>query len=140
MNYGLRISKEGVDVKTGADKDMVFTSKYPVFKGSLSDTGSIVATLDGGDATVTIAHGLGYAPIAKAYAQEDGFGYYGEIPLSDYITVTVDDSYSVEWKVESDNTNVYLKFNYETILGDPGFTTVTINYAYSINVDQANLQ
>lgn len=140
MNYGIRISKQGVDVKTGADKDMVFTSKYPVLKGSISGEGSIVVTVDAGYAVVTIPHGLGYAPVPKAYAHEEGFDYYGEMPVSDYIEVTEYDSYSINWDIESDNTNVYLKFKYETIFGDIGFTTMRIYYAYSINIDKANLQ
>ena len=29
-DYGIRISADGIDVKTGSDKDMVLTSKYPL--------------------------------------------------------------------------------------------------------------
>ena len=138
-DYGFRISKNGVDVKTGDDKDMVMTSKYPVLKGSLNGSGSVTVNVNGGPATVTIAHNLGYAPIPKAYAQESGFGYYVEMPVYDYITVTEFDQYQFSWIIESDSTNVYLKFEYEELLGDPLPATVGINYTYSINVDKGNL-
>lgn len=40
MDYGFRISNESIDVKTGADKDMVVTSKYPVLKGAVAGGGT----------------------------------------------------------------------------------------------------
>lgn len=75
-DYGFRISKEGTDVKTGDDKDMVVTSKYSLLKGSLSGTSSGTAT-NGTTTTFTVVtHNLGYIPIFQVsikYASESSY-------------------------------------------------------------------
>jgi len=69
MDLGFRLSRDGIDVKTGADKDMVITSKYSTLKGSLSGSGSIsvpqtinlntiTAINTGTDFFTCVAHGL----------------------------------------------------------------------------------
>lgn len=67
MDYGFRISKDGQDVKTCADKDCVLTSKYPTLKGSISGSGTIAARIGGTmfasvdyttDTITVTAHGL----------------------------------------------------------------------------------
>jgi len=69
MDYGFKISRDGVDVKTGADVDMVITSKYSTLKGSLSGSGSISVPQTTKNGTITaintgtefftsVAHGL----------------------------------------------------------------------------------
>ena len=69
-SLGIRISQEGVDVKTGLDKQMVLTSKYSIFKGSIQGSGTVSVPRDGTPTTVTIPHGLGYAPMAQAFIKE----------------------------------------------------------------------
>ena len=65
-NYGFRISKNGIDVKSGQDVDMVVTSKYPNLKGALSGTVVIAKTADDQTKTV-VTHNFGYIPIAQVY-------------------------------------------------------------------------
>lgn len=52
-DYGIKISPNGVDVKTAADKDLVYTTKYNAMKIFKHGSGS------GG---ASIAHGAGYIP------------------------------------------------------------------------------
>jgi len=79
-NYGMRISKEGVDVKTGADKDMVVTSKYANLKGAITGSASGVA-VDGTTTTITInTHNLGYIPIFQTNINYNSEGFYRLIP------------------------------------------------------------
>jgi hypothetical protein len=68
-SFGMKISPDGVEVKTGADKDMVLSSKYPLLKGSLSGSGTLsvpqsgkigdITSINTGTDTLTcVAHGL----------------------------------------------------------------------------------
>ena len=114
-DYGFRVSADGVDVKTGADKDMVVTSKYSMLKGSLSlsGTGTISVPRDAADHMVTIAHNLGYIPIVQAMFSDVNLDYWNTsnyilFPLSDF-----DGSTIFNVKVKADSTNVYLIFSIE---------------------------
>lgn len=53
-DYGFKISQDGFDVKTCADKDLVMSSKFDLLKTSA--TGLKVTP-------GTVAHGLAYTPI-----------------------------------------------------------------------------
>ena len=138
-DYGFRISKDGVDVKTGVDKDMVLTSKYSVLKGTKTGSGTKVVTVDAEPAVVTIPHGLGFVPMAKAYAQENGTSYYGEMPVYFLEGDGYDVLYQGSWWIEMDATNVYLKFEYLNLLGSDLPPTITMNYVYYIFNDKGNL-
>ena len=136
MNYGIRISANGVDVKTGADKDMVVTSKYEMLKGTLTGSGTVSAPQDGSITTVTVAHGLGYIPMVQAYAKDrdgDYFNqYYFLMPAYDFSLGT-----EIIWKVRADATNIYLDFGYN----DLGFggANVDIQYTYYIFINKGKL-
>jgi hypothetical protein len=79
-DYGFRISKGGVDVKTGDDEDMVITSKYACLKGSLAGSYSGTAT-DGTTTTFTIlTHSLGYIPMFQVNVNYNSEGYYRLLP------------------------------------------------------------
>ena len=53
-DYGIKISKDGVDVKTAADEDLIMSSSFNMLKTKA--TGIVTAP-------TTVAHGLGYIPI-----------------------------------------------------------------------------
>ena len=57
-NYGMKISKDGYDVKDASIKNLILTSEANQWKTHLK--GSV--TFTSGSQTVTIAHGLGYTP------------------------------------------------------------------------------
>lgn len=67
-NWGAKVSKEGYDVKTAADKDLVLKSNINIFKVSDEDSGEIAAS-----GSKTIAHGLSIIPHFLAF-MEDAYG------------------------------------------------------------------
>jgi len=71
MNYGIKISQEGFDVKTCDDKDLVMSSKLNLLKTKATGT---VTT--GGN---TVAHGLAYVPIFFTISRFPTAGRYSLI-------------------------------------------------------------
>lgn len=109
-DYGFRISADGVDVKSGADKDMVLTSKYSMLKGVTSGSGSTSVERDGTPKTITIAHGLPNIPMVQAfYNDPDGMlqdpDFYFPVPC-----VFFDGLTQMNIVVKADATNVYITF------------------------------
>jgi hypothetical protein len=72
MPYGIKISKDGVDVKTAANKDLVLTSDKNMFKVKQSGTVSYTFTGSetGDDLLATINHGLGYVPATMVFVYD----------------------------------------------------------------------
>ncbi len=128
-DYGIRISKDGVDVKTGADKDMVLTSKYSNLKGSLSGGGSaIIGSPAGG--TITISHNLGYIPFALVYFYSVDYGFWWVLPVgfdgaNGYLYL----------KGRTDINNLYIDVQW-SYFDDPD---ITIYYKYFIYLDKGKL-
>lgn len=60
-NIGLKISKEGFDVKNVADNNLIFTSKYPALKIAYQGTGTQAFDEAGGFKELA-THDLGYRP------------------------------------------------------------------------------
>lgn len=56
-DYGAAVSRVGIDVKTAADKDMLFKPTINMLKVSAQGTASVT-----NGTTWTFAHGLGYLP------------------------------------------------------------------------------
>lgn len=72
-DYGIKISKPGFDVKTAADKDLVFSSKFDTFRVHSTGIGSFTA--NGSAQTATIPHSLGYVPAFMVFSEiHAGFG------------------------------------------------------------------
>lgn len=132
-DFGLRISKDGSDVKTCLDKDCVITSKYSTLKGAILVTGS-VAVADGALQTVEITHGLGYMPFVKAFvkipASEDFLNNYYPLPL--WVDGVEDHIYS---SASADTSKVYLEIE------QWNFSEVSKTYYYSVYIflDKAKL-
>lgn len=134
-DYGLRISRDGVDVKTGDDKDMVLTSKYSNLKGNLSGSGSVSVLNNGVTVTVTIAHGLSYIPMAQGFFSENNSAF----AILPYFNSLSGGGLYTQYRhnVTSDSTNVYLKFNIAELLGPP--YTYTVYYKHFIFIDKGKL-
>jgi hypothetical protein len=61
QDFGIRVAAPGQDARTALDKDVHFTTKYSTLK--IFKAGTLSVTTDGsGDGTVSVNHGLGYAP------------------------------------------------------------------------------
>jgi hypothetical protein len=71
-NYGMKISKDGYDVKTASVKDLVMTSKANQWKVHLQ--GSVTATSS--SQTFTVAHGLSYTPAYIFFYKANANSYY----------------------------------------------------------------
>ncbi len=129
-DYGFRISKTGQDVKTCTDLNTVVTSKYACLKGSVSGSGSTTVTSPNTN-TITIAHNLGYIPLARVYVDIDNAGEYSELPLMGRITV-------LEWYqiyCYCDATNLYILFSYD----DTATGAHTFPYKYYIYKDKGKI-
>ena len=75
-DYGLKIAKTGYDVLTTGDNNLVFSSKFNSLKEYLSGILSADVTA-GGTQTVTVAHGLSYAPSFLVYNDgDDSYWHY----------------------------------------------------------------
>jgi hypothetical protein len=83
-NYGLKISKIGVDVKSAGDGDLIFTSKYPLLKIIKAGTLSYTFTSDPADGETvlmgTINHNFGYIPAHDSFVKYDTETFYKNIP------------------------------------------------------------
>jgi len=72
MSYGIKISKEGANVLTAGNKDLVLTSEKNMFKVKQSGTVSYTFTgaETGDDLLATINHGLGYIPATTVFVYD----------------------------------------------------------------------
>src|SRR3990167_5576596 len=96
MDYGIKVSKEGFDVQTAADKDLSLKSSINIFKVSEDGSGTIAAS-----GTGTFAHGLGVIPFFLAF-MEDTAGKMRIVNGSGFIT-------SEQFQGFANTTNLVLK-------------------------------
>lgn len=128
-DLGMRVSMDGIDVKTGLDKEMVMTSKYALLKGTLSGTGTVSVARDGTPEVVTIPHGLGYIPFVQASFSDTNQIYWNTdnyifFPLYDF-----DGTTEFVVKASADATNVYLTFIVADLTSRFGnYSSGTTNY------------
>lgn len=127
----MRVSMDGIDVRTGLDKEMVMTSKYALLKGALSGTGTVSVTRNGTPSVVTIPHGLGYIPFVQASFSDTNIIYWN---TANYILFPVNDFDGItEFSViaKADSTNVYLTFtvnDLSTTFGNESAGTTNYNF------------
>lgn len=63
MDYGIKISQDGYDVKTCTDQQLVMSSKFNLLKSKMTGTVTGVST---------VTHGLAYTPIFFANQKVTG--------------------------------------------------------------------
>ena len=131
-DYGLKISANGEDVKTTADKELVFTSSASNLKLKAQGTATLTLTAGTNAGTATIAHGLAYRPWHQTFTEILGKRYN-----STYLQITqfdfVGEPFSgVFLSSESDTTNIYVK-----IFTGGGLSVATYNFSvyYYIALD-----
>jgi hypothetical protein len=113
-DYGLKISREGVDVNTAADKDLILKSSINMLKVAAQGASTVA---NGG--VFTLAHGLGYLPNYFFLAENTpGSGVY--------YWVTANRS-ELNMLPYADSTNIYLKAK--------GTPTGTYNLYYYVFID-----
>ena len=95
-DYGAKVSKEGFDVVTTADKNLSLKSGINIFKVKADGSGTVNAST-----TVTVAHGLGVIPFFLAF-MEDTAGKMRIVNGSGFIT-------SEQFVAYANTTNVKLQ-------------------------------
>lgn len=125
MTYGIKVSKEGIDVGTALGQDLVLFSTYNSPKITQENLGT-TAFSGTAFAAGTITHGLGYIPgydfwatagTAPWYAQSNGFEVGAGTNITYYTEVNANDLI-VKARVEGGGT-VNLVYHY-LIYVDPG--------------------
>jgi len=130
--YGLKVSQEGTDVYDGSNEDMTFNSDNNVFKVVGTGTLTITeATINTGGAnygtgtpvSVSVAHGLDYAPAIVAFW--DNGGTYSSIPRTLMGTVSSGAFAQFHVAISVDATNVtgsMTSFGYNVNTSQPATT------------------
>ena len=131
-DWGLKISKEGSDVKDCDDNELVYSSMYPQLKIHSSGSGSHTFTNNDGRKELT-THDLGYKPFFAIWVDTgDGFELCG------FNVANIGD-YAVGY-LGTAKTDVLLLVAYATYVGGAwGDTTPppnkTVDYAWIIFYD-----
>jgi hypothetical protein len=100
--FGIRVSKEGTDVKTGFDTDMSISSGYPNLTINKFDTVSVTGS-EGEKHFGEYSHNLGYVPIVMSWVTEDNANYYQQ-PFSGSFG-----GYAVHTEVYADSSKIYFE-------------------------------
>ena len=129
-NYGLKVSKAGFDVKTTADKNLIYSSKFDTFRVFASGSGSVTCD-DINGVVVTIAHSLLYRPVCVVYSEiyssfGGASGRFFMLPL----TWPIGGAGAIEWR--STTTNIQLLYGV-----DHAPSGTVLNYKYYIYYNQA---
>ena len=72
-DYGLRISKDGYDVKTCTDEQCVLSSSF--FNNIVHKKGTVNSVVSPPGSATTVSHNLGYVPNFLAFIKYDGNSY-----------------------------------------------------------------
>jgi len=142
-NYGLKISKDGVDVKTATDDQLVFTTKYSMLK--IAKVGTLTFNFTTNYAETnnytlgTVAHGFDYTPafityfnfnyIASPYSILPLYLFNGDIFMGNYTEAA--------FTAYTDSTNIVFRLSIKkTGSGKTfAFNTKSIIYKYYIFAD-----
>ena len=116
-DYGIKVSKPGVDVKTATRDEIVLWSKYNSLKVKKPQTTTI--TINGGTGSRQIAHGQLFAPVVISYIDYDGLQL---VPFVDLST-------NGALNIKIDSTNI--TYEAEDAVGDLSNGTYTIYYFLS---------
>jgi len=121
-DYGEKISRDGYDVKTATDKQLVLSSKFKTFTIALS--GSFNITISSGDyrTRTSVAHGLGYVPAFIIEGKMSTESQYKKLPYTP-AKFDVVNPFLYCW---ADDTNIYVELQYG--LGAPANKTANIKY------------
>jgi len=121
-DYGEKISRDGYDVKTATDKQLVLSSKFKTFTITLS--GSSNVSISSGDYRnrVEITHGLGYIPAFSIYGKESTESEYHKVPHTN-ATFSISFYFLYCW---ADSNKIYLEAQFGS--GSPANKTFNFKY------------
>lgn len=72
-DYGIKVSQEGVDVKSAGDDELVMSSGFNMFKIIATGTVTVNATASPGIYTSTVNHGQSFIPTCHAFINVPSF-------------------------------------------------------------------
>jgi hypothetical protein len=135
-DYGIKISKPGVDVKTAGLGDIILHSGYPTLKIKASGVGSIEYTNDGSETDIlVITHNLGYVPLF--FFQTEWYNLDLAEKASSYIAAPCFDGIYADLGITASYkpyaTTTALRYAVNTYDGNGG--TFTLNYIYVVYYD-----
>lgn len=104
--YGINVSRTGYDVDEASDKQLAFSSRWPLLPIEREDTINLSDYL--ATPIPNYTHGLGYAPVFMAWLEDTGGKVY---PASDWL----------------DMTDTKITFNYGNVV-DPSFTGYKLHW------------
>ena len=117
MEYGIRVSKPGVDALTAGVKDLYLDTSYPILKIKASGTGSLSIS-DGGSDSDVITHNLGYVPKVLVYGEfysvyyGEKSNYYRRYPISEFLS-----TYTSNFEYTISSTQLTIKGSFYDELG-----------------------
>lgn len=117
--HGIKVSRNGFDVKTASDKQLAFSSEAPLLPIEAEGT----YTIESGSKTYDIyTHGLGYYPVFSVWKETSGNRYHLSENSGVYVSTTKlsydgysAEEYTLHWKVYRRNLrNNYTSENINT--------------------------
>ncbi len=148
--FEVKIARDGFDVTTATNDQLIFNSSQNVFKIVGTGPASINinfsahgASTSGTDkAQVLVPHGLGYAPIPFVFMEDNG-AYY---PLSSggiwFVNNTANSWTTAYWRINVDPVNLSINFWQTYAANGSGsvsaFTGVSYNFKYYLMQETAN--
>lgn len=134
-DFGIKVSRQGVDVRTAEDIDLVMSSAFKTFK--IVARGNYTVPKSGGVSSVTasISHSLGYTPYVMMFATYDGGTSYIQTP-----TISVDTTSGIiDLLTFCTVNNSDLTFNVRAPSSGSLFgSLVTTQFYYYLFVETAN--
>jgi hypothetical protein len=116
MDYGIKMSKPGVDVNFASDRDLIFSSKFQALNIIQSGTFNVNITDYNQVPTVTIYHNLGYAPCCMLFGEVNATGQPSEAQIM--TTEAVNDSWTA--RVYTDRIEVSYSLTQGSIIDGTG--------------------
>jgi|TARA_Y100000310_G_scaffold110581_1_gene108955 hypothetical protein len=128
-DHGIKIMRAGKEITSTEPKDYILNSAYSAIKISSQGSGSVVVTKNS-TVTVTIAHGLPFAPLCLYFSElKPGSNiWYPQATEVSQLSSPPESGMDVDSNgATSDATNIKIKFrNYDAS------NDVTIDYYYYI--------
>jgi len=114
-DYGVKISKDGVDVDTASAEDLVYSSKWSNFKIHSVVSGSVTTNASGYGAA-SVDSPLSYSPLFLAYCQDPDNTTRWSPALSGYYSLTVGSAHtmSVAYNVSTNKFDMVVKYGGDT--------------------------
>jgi len=128
MPTGIRVSKQGHDVKTSTLENTLLDTRYPLQKVFEKGEGTLSIN-NGGTARATISHKLGYTPQVLAYVERSPVNRMRYIANTRTIAINE----KVYGLLEITNDAIIISI---TDISDPSSGKGTYRYVYYIFYDQ----